>query len=201
MQMTQNNNIVISPVNMENRREIDIKPGDTVKVWQKVEEKGKVRLQPFEGVVLARKHGSEPGATFTVRRVVDGTGVEKIFPLYSPMIDKIEIVRRVTTRRAKLYHIREKAARAIKRQMRKMKLVSIKSESGIEAAAQVEEEKKKAEAEKLQAEEMAQKAEAEMNEAKEAEVTEEQLATTEAKEETEIEKEEQHEDPTEEKEA
>jgi large subunit ribosomal protein L19 len=189
MQMTQNNNIVISPVNMENRREIDIKTGDTVKVWQKVEEKGKVRLQPFEGVVLARKHGSEPGATFTVRRVVDGTGVEKIFPLYSPMIDKIEIVRRVTTRRAKLYHIREKAARAIKRQMRKMKLVSIKSESGIEAAAQAEEEKKKAEAEKLQAEEIAQKAEAEMNEAKEAE------------EEVEIEKKEQQEESAEEKEA
>ncbi len=153
---------------MEDRQKVDIRPGDTVKVWQKVEEKGKVRLQPFEGVVLARKHGNEAGATFTVRRVVDGTGVEKIFPLYSPMIDKIEIVRRVKTRRAKLYHIREKAARAIKRQMRKMSLVSIATESGIEATARAEAEKV-AEEEKKKAEEAAAQAEAEAKKATEAE--------------------------------
>ena len=79
---------VISPVKVDFRKKLDIRPGDTVRVWQKIEEdKGKTRLQAFEGIVLARNHGSEAGATFTVRKVVDGVGVERIFPLYSPMID------------------------------------------------------------------------------------------------------------------
>lgn len=125
---------------MEDRRRIDIKPGDTVRVWQKIEEKGKIRLQAFEGIVLARKHGSEPGATFTVRRVSGGYGVEKIFPLYSPNIDKIEIVRRAKVRRAKLYHIREKAAREIKRQMRNMRFVDIATASDMEERANAEKE-------------------------------------------------------------
>ena len=110
--------VIISPVNMEDRRKIGIRPGDTVRVWQKIQEKDKVRLQAFEGLVLARKHGNEAGATFTVRKVTSNVGVEKIFPLYSPMIDKIEIVRRAKVRRAKLYYIREKVAREIKRQMK-----------------------------------------------------------------------------------
>lgn len=118
-------NIIISPVHMEARKALDMRSGDTVRVHVKIEEKGKTRLQMFEGTVLARKGGTTPGASFTVRRVTGGYGVEKIFPLYSPLIDKIEIVRRVKTRRAKLFHIREKAAREIKRQMRKMQLVSI----------------------------------------------------------------------------
>ena len=75
--------------------------------------------------MLARKGGTTAGAMFTVRRVAGGYGVEKIFPLYSPMIDKIEILRRVKTRRAKLYHIRDKAAKEIRRQMRKMHAVNI----------------------------------------------------------------------------
>ncbi|MBX4189342.1 50S ribosomal protein L19 [Candidatus Parcubacteria bacterium] len=109
---------VISPIKTEDRAKLDLRAGDTVKVWQKIQEKGKTRLQAFEGLVLARKHGREAGATFTVRRVASGVGVEKIFPLYSPMIDKIEIVKRAKVRRAKLYHIREKAAKDIRRQMR-----------------------------------------------------------------------------------
>jgi large subunit ribosomal protein L19 len=130
--------VTISPVNMEERRRIDIRSGDTVRVWQKIEEKGKTRLQAFEGVVLARKHGSEAGASFTVRRVAGGYGVEKIFPLYSPNIDKIEIVRRAKVRRAKLYHIREKAAREIKRQMRNMRFVDIATTSDMEEKAAAE---------------------------------------------------------------
>jgi large subunit ribosomal protein L19 len=94
-------------------------------VWQKIQEKGKTRLQKFEGLVLARRHGAEPGATFTVRATLSGVGVEKIFPLYSPLIDKIEIIKRSKVRRAKLFYIRDKAAREIKRQMRRSKLVSI----------------------------------------------------------------------------
>jgi large subunit ribosomal protein L19 len=126
--------IIISPVNMESRQKLGIRAGDTVRVWQKIQEKGKTRLQVFEGLVLARKHGSEPGATFTVRKVASGVGVEKIFPLYSPMIDKIEIVKRSKVRRAKLYHVREKANKEIKRQMRNATMVDLKTVSDIEEA-------------------------------------------------------------------
>ena len=116
---------VISPVNIKDRAGLGIRTGDTVRVWVIIKEKDKTRLQAFEGVVLAVKHGSEAGGTFTVRRTTGGFGVEKIFPLYSPMIDKIEIIKRAKVRRAKLYHIREKAAKDIRREMRNMKLVSI----------------------------------------------------------------------------
>lgn len=112
---------VISPVNIEIRQKLDIRAGDTVKVWQKIKEGDKTRLQMFDGLVLARKHGKEAGATFTVRKVASGVGVEKIFPLYSPMIDKIEIVKRSKVRRAKLYHVREKAAKEIKKEMRNIR--------------------------------------------------------------------------------
>ena len=111
--------IKVSPVNIEERKKLDLRAGDTIKVWQKIKEGDKTRLQAFEGLVLARKHGTEPGATFTVRKVTSGVGVEKIFPLYSPIIDKIELIRRAKVRRAKLYHIREKAAKEISRQMRR----------------------------------------------------------------------------------
>ncbi len=103
----------------EARAKLDFQSGDTVRVWQKIKEKEKFRLQAFEGLVLARKHGAEMGGTFTVRKVMDGVGVEKIFPLYSPMIDKIEVIRKAKTRRSKLYFVREKAAKEIRRAMRK----------------------------------------------------------------------------------
>lgn len=130
--------IIISPVDLAARRKLDLKAGDTVRVWQKIQEKGKTRLQAFEGLVLARKHGREAGATFTVRRVASGVGVEKIFPLYSPLIDKIEIVRRAKVRRAKLYYIREKVAREIRRQMRNVQAFSpeVSAEEVSEAAAE-----------------------------------------------------------------
>lgn len=127
--------VKVSSVNMSERKDLGLRAGDTVKVHQKIEDKGKTRIQVFEGLILSCKHGAEAGATFTVRKVVDGIGVEKIFPLYSPLIDKIEIVRRAEVRRAKLYHIREKVARDIKRQMRKMRMVDISTESEIEQAA------------------------------------------------------------------
>lgn len=130
-------NRVISPVNTEERAKLDLRAGDTVKVWQKIQEKGKTRLQAFEGLVLARKHGTEAGATFTVRRIASGVGVEKVFPLYSPIIDKIEVLKRSKVRRAKLYHIREKAAKEISRQMRnlrQMKEESVVAEAPVENA-------------------------------------------------------------------
>ena len=114
-------NKVISTVNIAERKNQDIRSGDLVRVWQKIEEdKGKFRLQAFEGIVLARKHGSQAGATFTVRKVVGGVGVERVFPLYSPMISEIELVRRSKVRRAKLYFIREKATKEIRHQMRRI---------------------------------------------------------------------------------
>jgi large subunit ribosomal protein L19 len=113
--------LVLEPVNRQARKSLDLRAGDTVRVWQKILEKGKIRLQAFEGLCIARKHGTETGATFTLRRVASGVGVEKIFPLYSPVIDSIEILKRSKVRRAKLYHIRDKAAKEIRRQMRNIR--------------------------------------------------------------------------------
>ncbi len=98
----------------------EIRPGDTVRVVQKIKEGDKERLVPFEGLVIAKKHGKEIGATFTVRRVIDGIGVERIFPLHSPTIDKIKIERSSRVRRAKLYYIREKAAREVRRKTKQL---------------------------------------------------------------------------------
>lgn len=110
--------IRLSPVKIEERKRVDVKAGDTIKVTLKIEDKGKTRLQAFEGLVLARKHGTTAGATITVRKVSNGVGVERIFPLYSPSIEKIEIIKRSETRRSKLYFIREKAAKEIRKRMR-----------------------------------------------------------------------------------
>ena len=115
----------------------DLMPGDTVRVWQKIEEKGKTRLQAFEGLVLARKHGNETGGTFTVRKVASGVGVEKIFPVHSPIIDRVELVKRARVRRAKLYFIREKVARETRRQLRRARLVTdadVNAESAVAEA-------------------------------------------------------------------
>ena len=89
------------------------KPGDTIKVHVKIKEGDKERIQVFEGVCIAMKHGGVR-ATFTVRKISFGHGVERIFPLHSRVIDKVELVRSGRVRRAKLYYIRElrgKAAR------------------------------------------------------------------------------------------
>ena len=147
--------VTVSPVNMEDRKALGLRAGDTVRVHQKIQDKGKTRIQIFEGLVLARKHGDEPGATFTVRKVSSGVGVEKIYPLYSPLIDQLEIVKRAKVRRAKLYYIREKVAREVRRQMRRMNLVSMSTESGMEVAAREADEAKKAEAAAKEAEEAA----------------------------------------------
>ena len=109
------------PAALAARKELDVRTGDTVRVHVKIEEKGKTRIQMFEGLVIARKHGSEAGATFTVRKISHGEGVERIFPIYSPSIDKIEVIRRAKVRRAKLYFIRDKVTKAIRRKMRNFK--------------------------------------------------------------------------------
>ena len=91
----------------------DFQVGDTVKVHVKIKEGDKERIQVFEGIVIARKNG-DLRSTFTVRKTSFGQGVERIFPLHSPVIEKIEVVRRGRVRRAKLYYLRNlrgKAAR------------------------------------------------------------------------------------------
>ena len=121
------NKIKLTPVDMEARKKLDFKSGDTIVVSSKiVDEKGKSRLQAFEGTVLARKHGTEIGATFTVRKIASGVGVERIFPLFSPMIDKIEIKKKSRARRSKLYYIRTKAVKDVRRKMRSTTAVAIK---------------------------------------------------------------------------
>ena len=120
--------ITLAKNNTKERKALDMKAGDTVKVHQKIQEKGKTRIQIFEGLVLSRKHGAEAGATFTVRKSSNGWGVERIFPLHSPMIDKIEVLRRSKTRRSKLYFIRDKAAKEISK---RMKTELIKARAGI----------------------------------------------------------------------
>jgi large subunit ribosomal protein L19 len=108
----------ISSVNIEERKKLVLKAGDTVRVHQKIIEGDKSRIQIFEGLMIARKHGNEAGGTMTVRKVIDGVGVERIFPFYSPNIDKIEVVRKSKTRRSKLYNVRDKAAKEIRRKMK-----------------------------------------------------------------------------------
>lgn len=152
-----NNIVTISPVNMEERKALGIRAGDTVKVWVKIEEKGKTRLQVFEGLVLAVKHGGEAGGTFTVHKVTSGVGVERIFPLYSPTIDKLEIVKRARVRRSKLYLLREKVAREAKRILRRSEQVSVATKG----SAELEEERKRAEAEATAKREADEKAAAE----------------------------------------
>ncbi len=120
--------ISFSPIEVAARRAWDFRAGDTVRVWQKIEEKGKTRLQAFEGLVIARRRGTETGATFTVRRISSGVGIERIFPLFSPAIDRIEIVRRGRVRRAKLYFVREKSQKTIRRKLRQMISATLPSE-------------------------------------------------------------------------
>lgn len=139
-----NMNIKFSPIDIEARKKLDFRAGDTIRVWSKISEEKlstkankktektiKFRLQAFEGIVLARKHGTEAGATFTVRRVASGVGVERIFPLYSPMIDEIEITKKSKARRSKLYYIRNKAIKDVRRKMR-----SVTMQEGEEAEAE-----------------------------------------------------------------
>jgi large subunit ribosomal protein L19 len=156
---------VLTPVNAEGRAALGIRAGDTVRVTQNIIElkKGRgadkkektiknARKQVFEGLVIAVKHGKEAGGTFTVRTTLSGVGVEKIFPLYSPLIDSIEIVKRSKVRRAKLYFIREKAAKAMRRQLRNARMMNVKSDETI-AVEEVAPEESPAEAAEEKAEE------------------------------------------------
>jgi large subunit ribosomal protein L19 len=120
--------INLTTVNVEERKGLTFKSGDVLRVNTKVSEgKGKFRIQAFEGLCLARKHGTEPGATFTVRKLSGDIAVERIFPLYSPMIDSIKIVRSNKTRKSKIYFVRTKAAKETRKKLKNDKSRQLKN--------------------------------------------------------------------------
>jgi len=89
----------------------DIRPGQTVKVYQRIKEGAKERIQPFEGLVLATKHGRGLDGTFTVRKIAEGVGVERVYPLHSPTIEKVEILKDSKVSKAKLYYMRKRSGK------------------------------------------------------------------------------------------
>lgn len=91
--------------------------GDTVRVYVKIPEADKIRIHPFEGTVISRQ-GSGIRTTFTVRKVSFGEGIERVFPLFSPSIDKIEVLRSAKVRRAKLYYLRQKTGKKAKLELK-----------------------------------------------------------------------------------
>lgn len=92
----------------------DFKAGDTVNIHVKIKEGNKERIQQFQGTVIQRRHVNSNGETFTVRKISNGVGVERIFPIISPNIDKIEIIRKGHVRRARLFYLRGKQGKAAK---------------------------------------------------------------------------------------
>ncbi|MDD3735001.1 MAG: 50S ribosomal protein L19 [Candidatus Pacebacteria bacterium] len=102
----------------------NFKIGDTIEVTEIISKTkdGKLTTQKFEGIVIAKKHGREPGATFTVRKIIEGIGVEKTFPLHSPLIQDIKIKKRGRARKSKIYWIREKTEREIRKKLKPKKV-------------------------------------------------------------------------------
>ncbi|HDY73445.1 MAG TPA: 50S ribosomal protein L19 [Candidatus Jorgensenbacteria bacterium] len=105
-----------------NKEEIGkLKPGARVRVWERIQDGEKERETPFEGIVIARKHGTEPGASFTVRASIQNIGVEKVYPIHSPMLKRIEFLevpKRI--KRSKLYYLRDLPVRRIREKLRKL---------------------------------------------------------------------------------
>jgi len=138
----------------------DIKVGDVIKVHRRVKEGEKERIQVIEGELIARKHGSQPGATITIRRVSLGVGVELVFPLYSPNTEKIEIVKKQKVRRAKLYYIkRAKRKIKLKEDREALKVILAEEEKKLKKKEAEAKAKKEAEEAKEQAEKEAVKEE------------------------------------------
>ncbi|MCZ2846041.1 MAG: 50S ribosomal protein L19 [Candidatus Bathyarchaeota archaeon] len=96
----------------------NMKPGDTVRVFEKIKGKSKKKSQAFEGIVISQKHGKGINATFTVRAILDGVGLEKTYPLHSPLIEKIEVVKKGRAKRAKLYYLRRKSEKEVRKKTR-----------------------------------------------------------------------------------
>ena len=155
---------VDSLVNVKrNPRIPELAPGDTVRVYIKVVEGGKERLQPFQGVVI-RMHGGGAGATFTVRRIAYGVGVERTFPFFSPRVERVEVIRHGKVRRAKLYYLRGRSGKAARIKERRVdrekelarmeKLATEAEEETTTGAAEIAEEELLAEQEEVLTEEV-----------------------------------------------
>lgn len=113
------------------------KVGDTVKVHQKVKDGDKDRIQIFEGLVIAKKHGEKPDATFTVRKISFGIGVERVFPLHSPLIANVVVVKSAKVRRSKIYFIRTaKGKKAKLKPGRSLEVVGTPAEVVVEEATE-----------------------------------------------------------------
>jgi len=129
---------LLEKFNKEQEKKLpELRPGDTIKVHQKIKEGEKERIQIFEGIIIAKKHGKGISATITVRKVVDGIGVERIFPIHSPSIDKIEVLRHGKVRRAKLYYLR--TAKGKKSKLKRKEFAAAIAEEPAEEQAITEE--------------------------------------------------------------
>jgi len=106
----------------------EIKPGMQIRVYEKIKEGDRERLQPFEGIVIARKHGKGINATITVRAIILGVGVEKILPIHSPKIAKIEILKTPKVRRAKLYFLRQLSPKKTRKKLSVFKTIIVQPE-------------------------------------------------------------------------
>jgi large subunit ribosomal protein L19 len=164
---------IIQQLEKEQREELEAKRaipdfshGDTVKVWVRVREGDKERLQAYEGVVIARS-GSGLHESFTVRKISYGEGVERVFPIYSPIVDSIEVLRRGKVRRAKLYYLRERRGKSARifeaTNARTKRIQDGERQAAADARAQREADKAAAK----EAQEAAAKAEAEASAAEE----------------------------------
>ncbi|MFH1672433.1 MAG: 50S ribosomal protein L19 [Pseudomonadota bacterium] len=115
---------VFQSKNMSKDKFDGMRPGWTVKVFQKIKEGEKTRVQAFEGIIMSRKHNKESGATVTVRKIFSGIGVEKTFPIYLPTINKVEVIKKTKVRRAKLYYLKDKSAKEIRKKTKVEKATS-----------------------------------------------------------------------------
>lgn len=125
----------------------EIKPGYTVRVHQRIKEGEKERVQIFEGLVIAINSGYAADKTFTVRKIVEGIGVEKIFPLHSPLLEKIEVKKESDVRRAKLYYMRKRTGKSAR-----LKETFLDNEEVEKSIAELAEQKAKEEAKKAKEE-------------------------------------------------
>ena len=122
---------IFDQTNMRGKTTADfvmLKPGATVRVHQKITEGDKSRIQVYEGIIIARKHGSGPSATITVRKISNGIGVERTFPLHLPTIEKFEVTKSTKVRRAKLYYLRTKSARETRKKTKVIEAKTPKAE-------------------------------------------------------------------------
>ena len=113
-----------------------VRPGYTVRVNQRITEGENTRVQAFEGIVIARKHGGEAGGTITVRKVSGDFGVEKVFPIYLPSVESVKIVKKTEIGRAKLYYLRKKSSKEIRKKIRSQ-AVKAKAETPAETTEEV----------------------------------------------------------------